>query len=295
MYLVFDIGGTFVKYAIMDQDAKISKKGKIPSVKTNLEDFLESLVVLYNKFENVEGIALSCPGQVDVNHGIIYNGGNLMFLHQCNIVEELSKRCNGIKVAVENDGKCAGLAESIIGAAKDKQDAIVIAFGTGVGGAVIKNKKVHRGNRLIAGELSFLSTKYDRNLLKRNYWGSNGNAIHLSSDLDKIKHKPKGTYSGEDVFEMAQQGDEDANNILEDFYFDIANQIYNLQYVFDPDIFCIGGGISEQTALIEGINRYVDLIFDNTFQLIKPLVVKCQFRNDSNLIGALFNFQQIYN
>lgn len=294
MYLVMDIGGTFVKYALMDAEATIMNKGKIPTVKENLTVFLDSLEEIFHRFKNVDGLALSCPGLIDVEKGIIYHGGALPFLHECHIVEEMAKRCEGVKVAVENDGKCAGLAEASIGAAKDVQDAIIIAFGTGVGGAVIKNKKVHRGNRLIAGEFSFIATAYNRKELSRDVWGKHGSAIHLSKDLDKIKGQPKGTYTGEDVFSMAESGDEDATNILEDFYFDIANQINNLQYIYDPDIFCIGGGISEQPALLEGVNRYIDKLQDISFQMVKPRVVKCQFQNDSNLIGALFNYLQIY-
>jgi predicted NBD/HSP70 family sugar kinase len=294
MYLVFDVGGTFVKYALMDKQANISKKGKIPSVKKDVSDFLDSLEEIFYHFKDVEGIALSCPGLIDVENGIIYHGGALRFLHECNIVEELSKRCLGVPVAVENDGKCAGLAESSIGAAKDAQDAIIIAFGTGVGGAIIKDKKVHRGNRLLAGELSSITTAYRREDLSRNTWGKTGNAIHLALDLEKAKGVPKGTYGGEDVFAMAEAGDEDANNILEDFYFDVANQINNMQYIYDPDIFCVGGGISEQPALLEGINKYIDIIQEISFQMTRPNVVKCQFQNDSNLVGALFNYLQIH-
>lgn len=294
MYLVFDIGGTFVKYAIMDKDAIIKEKGKIPSEKKDLTLFLDSLEEIYHKYEYVEGIAISCPGLIDVEKGMVYYGGALRYLHECNIVKEISKRCDNKPAAAENDGKCAGLAESSIGAAKDVQDAIIIAFGTGVGGAIIKDKKVHRGNRLVAGELSAITTSYRREDLYRNEWGKRGNAIHLAKDLEKIKGKPKGTYSGEDVFAMAEAGDEDATNILEDFYYDVANQISNMQYIYDPDIFCIGGGISEQPALLEGINRYIDMIQEISVQMAKPKVVKCKFQNDSNLIGALFNYLQIH-
>jgi predicted NBD/HSP70 family sugar kinase len=294
MYLVLDIGGTFVKYALMDADAKIMDKGKVPTVTKNVTAFLDSLEEIFYRFKNVDGLALSCPGLIDVEKGIIYHGGALTFLHECPIVEEMSKRCGGVKVAVENDGKCAGLAEVSIGAAKDVQDAIIIVFGTGVGGAIIKDKRVHRGNRLVAGELSFIATSYNRKELSRDMWGKQGSAIHLSKELDRIKGQPKGTFSGEDVFSMAASGDEDATNILEDFYFDIANQINNLQYIYDPDLFCLGGGISEQPALLDGVNRYIDKLQDISYQMVKPKVVKCQFQNDSNLIGALFNYLQIY-
>lgn len=293
MYLVLDIGGTFIKYAIMDSKANIYHKNKMPTIKTSLTDFEDAIVGLYQKYEDIEGIAISCPGQIDVEKGLIYHGGALPFLHLYT-ASQLSKRCHDIPVAIENDGKCAGLAEASIGAAKEYQDAVVMVFGTGIGGAIIKNKVVHHGRRLQAGEFSFLTTNYMREPKYRNQWGATGNAIHLTRDLAKVKGEKENTYTGEDVFSMAENGDYDAINILEDFYYDVANQIYNMHYILDPDIFCIGGGISEQPALLNGIRRYIDEIYDSTFQLSKPNVVKCKFNNDSNLIGALFNFLQIY-
>lgn len=295
MYLVFDIGGTFIKYAIMDRSATIHEKGKVPTPYNGVDAFLDLLESIYHQHQEVDGIALSCPGQIDVVKGIVYSGGNLRYLHLCHLKDELQKRCDNKKVAIENDGKCAGLAEVAIGAAKDVNDAIVVVFGTGIGGAIIKDKKVHHGSRLMAGELSFVMVNEDRKSLKQDMWAKDGSAIALSKLLEIKKGKEKGTYTGEDVFNMAlDQKDEDAIEILEDFYYKTAVYLYNLQYIMDPDIICIGGGISEQASVLEGIQRYIDLIYENSFQLLKPKVVKCKFHNDSNLIGALFHFLQIY-
>lgn len=295
MYLVFDIGGTFLKYAIMDKDGNIISKDKTPSKKEGINEFLDQLQSIYEENKEVEGIALSVPGQVDIQKGIIYNGGALTFLHECHINDELSKRCDNKPVAVENDGKCAGLAESAIGAAKDVNDAVVLVFGTGVGGAIIKDKHVHHGSRMIAGELSFLMTDACTSPDHIRMWAQNGgSAVGLSMKLDHLKGQPKGTYNGEKLFELASQGDKEANEVLEEFYFGVAKKIYDLQYIMDPDVFCIGGGISEQPAVVEGINHYVDLINENSFQITKPKVVRCKYNNDSNLIGALFNFLQLH-
>ena len=97
MYLVFDVGGTFIKYALMDQKGKIYEKYKVPTpfqdgkvddngdeitpytVKTEdgIAAFLEQIDIIYGKYSKeyqITGIAMSLPGQVNVNQGIVYGG-----------------------------------------------------------------------------------------------------------------------------------------------------------------------------------------------------------------------------
>lgn len=295
MYLVFDIGGTFVKFAKISLQGEIVYKDKIPTNnKEGLDAFLDTLVAVYEKHkEGIEGIAVSTPGAVDVTQGIIYNGGNLPFLHESHFANLLSNRCDHLPVAIENDGKCAGLAEAWIGAAKDVQDAIVLAFGTGIAGAIIKDKKIHRGNRLIAGEVSFLINEMDRHQ-KPTIWAHHNSALRLGQDLAKVKGLPETSINGEKFFEMANQQDADSLEILADFCYKIAVQTYNLTLIFDPDIICIGGGISEQPLLIEEIKHQIDVIWEQVPHIAKPKITKCAFNNDSNLLGALYNFMQVY-
>ena len=134
MYLVFDLGGTFIKYAVITETGEIKTKSKIPTpakVGDTLENLLEALDGVYNQvYEEYkpEGIAMSLPGQIDVDNGIVYGGGRLTYLHEVNLGKLLSERFGNIPVALENDGKCAALAEIWLGNAKDCNDACVVVF-----------------------------------------------------------------------------------------------------------------------------------------------------------------------
>ena len=179
MYLVFDVGGTFIKYALMDQKGKIYEKYKVPTpfqdgkvddngdeitpytVKTEdgIAAFLEQIDIIYGKYSKeyqITGIAMSLPGQVNVNQGIVYGGGSLPYLDRVPLGNLISRRCGNVPVALENDAKCAALAEVWIGNAKDCKDACVLVFGTGIGGGIIIDRKVRHGVGMIAGEMSFL-------------------------------------------------------------------------------------------------------------------------------------------
>lgn len=93
---------------------------------------------------------------------------------------------------------------------------------------------------------------------------------------------------------MGSRGDEDAREALEDMYFSIAKQCCNLYVTFDPEVILIGGGISAEPAFIEGIKRYVDQLKGMSIIYNEIKIDVCKYRNDSNLLGALYNFKQKY-
>lgn len=106
MYLVFDVGGTFVKYAWMSVDGDIQEKGKYPTPTKEGEsvpEFVESLGQIYDKYKDqgVEGIALSLPGLIDAENGIIRNGGGIKYLKDAHLAELLGARCDGVKISME--------------------------------------------------------------------------------------------------------------------------------------------------------------------------------------------------
>lgn len=320
MYLVFDVGGTFIKYAWMSGEGEIVEKGKCKTpVKPGqgVKDFLQVLVDIYHTYkqkDEVQGIAIGIPGQVDVERGIVYGGGGLRYMDGVCLGTLLSERCDNVRVSLENDGKCAALAEVFVGNAKDVQNACVLVFGTGIGGGIIKDRKVHRGNHMLAGELSFCidnMTKDDLELTESIpdiehmtvvesfdkvpfMWSCAASTAAMVHRVAKLKGLSDDDVNGELIYQWVEEGDADVTDILEREYFSIAKQCCNLYVIFDPDVILIGGGISAQPLFIEGIKRYVERLkrFTKLYENIKIDV--CKHRNDSNLLGALYNFRQLY-
>ena len=124
-----------------------------------------------------------------------------------------------------------------------------------------------------------------------NCWGSISGSKALIDAAAKAKNINPEELNGYKVFEYANNSDEEILKVLDDFTYKLAIQIFNLQCILDSEIVAIGGGISSQDILIEYIQKNVDK-YHKTFQfdVPKPNVVRCEFRNDSNLIGALYNF-----
>jgi len=208
----------------------------------------------------------------------------------------LQKRCQ-VPITVENDGKCAALAEVWMGSLKDCDDAIVLVLGTGVGGGIIKDKKLHKGKHFIAGEFSFIFTNNAAFESEMSHiWAGQAGVSGLCTPVAKVKNLPIEEVDGMKVFQYANNGDEEVLNILDDYCYRLALQLYNLQYIYDPEKIAIGGGISKQEILIKYIRNNIEKHYNNLIPniMVKPEVVTCEFYNDSNLIGALYNYLTRY-
>ena len=277
----------------MNEAGEIFNKQEILSTAVDsLDKFIETVAKIYHESNRqVEGIALSCPGVIDAANGTIKVVVAYPYLQGICLTELISKACDNIKVSLENDAKCAGLAEAWIGSAQAYDDAIIVVLGTGIGGAIIKNKQIHHGAHLFAGEISTLIVDYDKETNQVLTWSD----IASTTALCKRAAEALAVTSidGRRVFELANNADEVVLEVLKNFCLDIAIQLYNLQYSYDPGVICIGGGISKQPLLIKLIKEAVEIIANETNQLLKPNVTTCKFYNEANLIGALSYFLSI--
>lgn len=318
MYLTFDVGATFIKYALIDERGHMSEKNKIPTdtyAKDGVTAFVNQIKGVYDSFrkENeILGIAMGLPGQIDVDKGIVYGGGAIKYLDKAPIGELVSKACDNLPVALENDGKCAALAELWLGNAQGMKDAVVLVFGTGVGCGIIIDGKVHRGKGLSAGEVSFgishmrreqlpglidgsadetLEEEYEHN---KYTVGANCSTSSITYRASQILKKPYDKVSGELVYEEIAAGNRELREMMEDTYFSIAELCCNLYLALDPEVVLIGGGVSAREEFVDGIRRYVDEIRKSTPVLNSLNIEPCKFRNDSNLLGAFYNFTVKY-
>lgn len=288
-YLSIDVGGTFTKYALMDEECSFFEKGKIPTEKESLDQFIDMLVAIYEKYADVAGgIAICAPGMIDSENGFMYNGGSLFFIKNINIVEILESRCQ-VPVTVENDAKCAALAEVWKGALSDCKNSMVMIIGTAVGGAVIVNRKVLKGKNFMAGEFSYLFTDEQHYQEQSQLLAENGGVPALIKLVSEKKNIPAEELDGEKIFSDANQGDEKTIECLRVYCRHLAIQINNYQFIVDPERIAIGGGISVQPIFLQIIKeelKNLNTVFPYSVPI--PDVVTCRYFNDSNLIGALY-------
>ncbi|WML45806.1 ROK family protein [Neobacillus sp. PS3-40] len=246
----------------MNEYGEFIKKDSIITPKYSIEIFIETINTIVKDFQNnyfLSGIALSMPGAVDVKEGCIGGGSAIPYIHGPNIKKLLQDKTK-LRVELENDGNCAGLAEGWIGAAKDVKDYVCIVLGSGVGGAIVLDRKIHHGKNLHGGEFGdMIMENYLDQQIGEN-WNSLAATAGLVSQVAKRKRKAEWTLDGKKVFEMEDNGDEKVKDEIEKFLKRLAVGIFNIQYVIDPEKILIGGAISERHDLIERINEKLKLM-----------------------------------
>lgn len=235
MYLSIDIGGSFIKYAKMSRDGSIIYKGKVKTPKTTLDDMLLELnmIVISCEAKELKGIGLSCPGTIDSNEGIIYLGGALTYLDKFNMKKWLED-CFHVPVTIQNDGKCAALAELWLGSLKDKKDGVVMVLGSGIGGGIVLNGELRQGAHLRSGELSYIIEKVDAITNKGSFLAFNASAVLLIRKIAAAKGLALDT-PGEEIFEWIKRKDKEAIDLFDQYCKAIAIQILNIQAILDVE------------------------------------------------------------
>ena len=295
-YLVFDWGGTFLKYAIMDESTAILEKSKIPTPPkdASADAFYEKLDPIIRAYrEKVSGIAISMPGMLDDKTGYARTSGALKYLLGSNVAEQLRTRY-GLPVSVENDGKAAALAEHWKGSLKDCSNCAVVIIGTGIGGGIILNDRLLIGKDFSAGEYSFLAVDEKKTDTTDGYWCRYGH-VGLAKMVAARTGEDYRTLDGIEVFRRVRCHDEAAMAALREYTYGFAVQIYNLSVLLDLEKVAIGGGLSEDPLLMDYLNAAIHSFQEKlpfgpeNAQLPMAEIAVCRFRNDANLIGALYH------
>lgn len=291
-YLSIDVGGTAIKYSLMTEEADILEKGEVPTPMEGLDAFLDVIESIYNIYHGrVEAMVMSAPGRIDADKGYFYTSGALRYIDKTDFKSLIEQRIS-VPFSVENDAKAAALAELWLGSMKGVKTGTVITLGTGIGGAVIVDGKLHRGYTFAAGEYSNLLTDWYEPTKPHSTWSHIGSVGSLAVNYAREIGAEPTKMNGRIFFEAVNNGDETAKEILHTYCHRIAGGIFCLQVVLDMEKVAIGGGISKQPVLIETLNEEMDHIFEKWGDgpVSRPEIVRCSFGNDANMIGALYHY-----
>lgn len=287
-FLCIDIGGTSMKIGVLNEEGETLKTDSIKSPDT-IEKMYQIIEDVFHGYENIEGLALSMPGAVDSEKGIIGGSSALDYIHGPKIKEDLENRIH-VRVEMENDANCAALAEVWKGAASDVNDCCFIVSGTGIGGAVVKDKRIHKGKHLHGGEFGYMIADFDFTTHAMKTWSDVGSTMAVVREVARLKGVDVASLDAKEIFDHYHE-DPIYEKVVDKFYFVLANGIYNLQYAYDPEKIVIGGAISVREDLLDEVNLRLDEIFKTfTHAKIRPVVCTCQYHNDANLLGALYHF-----
>lgn len=286
MYLVVDIGGSSVKSALWQGELFEKEEVSSPGSWDELLQLLIELKERKSRQHQLVAVSFSLPGIVNEVAGILEGVSSLAYLHGVAFREVLSLALN-LPIYMENDAHCAALAEQRYGVAKGKQNVLLVVIGTGIGGAIISDGEIRKGEHLFGGEFGMMLIDGHQE------WAKLGSAVQMAKQVSLAKGLPEEQLSGQEIFALCEAGDVVAYEAVESLYHYLALGIYNLQHILDPEIIVLGGGISAREGLLFEIERHLSVIMASQRSPLFPQLAVCQFGNQANLIGAAVKAEEI--
>ncbi len=244
--LGLDVGGTKIAAAIVEK-GKILAKQQIQTPQEGLKSVLDALESIAKNLlakHSVEAVGIGLPGPINFKKGAVRFTANIVGLDNAPIVKPLQKRL-GIKVVLENDANAAGFAEHKYGAAKNLNSSLFITISTGIGGGLYFGDTIIRGANGTAGEIGHITVMPHGPLCGCGQLGcwealASGKAVAKEASFSYGQN-----LSTQEIFERAKAGERKALMVVDNAAYFTGIGLCNLQKIFDPDVFVIGGGMSQ--------------------------------------------------
>lgn len=283
-YLSIDIGGTYIKYAFVNEKGNLHGHSKIKTKENVDQALIKQVDGIVNEAINtvtIKGVGISTAGIVDRKKGeIIYAGPTIKNYQGTAIKAHLSRQFN-LPIHVENDVNAALLGERWKGAGVEENDVFCITLGTGIGGAYYHNQLMDGFNHQ-ANSIGYML--YDLGT-KTNYEKRASTAALKQTIVNELGPE----ISTMDVFDRAKRGDPECNFIIETWSKEVAQGLAQIIILIDPKCIIIGGGISAQgDFLIKPIEKQLPQFLPNDF--LKTEIKIAQLFNDAALYGAVYPF-----
>ncbi len=310
-YLGIDLGGTNIATAVVNEQYEIMGRGKLktrcPRPADEIADDIAAACRMALEeaglsLSDVEGVGAGIPGTVNKATGIIEYSNNLGF-DQVPLQKMLEERLGCGKVYLENDANAAAYGELLAGAGKGCENMIAITLGTGVGSGIIVDGKIISGVNFAGGELGHTVIVKDGVLCtcgRRGCWESYASAtglIRLTKEAMEAHPDSKmwelagslDQVNGRTAFDAMRAGDPVGTQVAHDYMDYVACGLVNCINIFQPDIICIGGGISKEgETLLAPIRKYVEAERYSKHSAVQTQLKTAILGNDAGIIGAAF-------
>jgi len=280
-----DLGGSKIEGILTDKNFKSIIRKRIP---TNQDDGYESILqsiknlVFELSEESTEkfSIGICTPGALSLDSGLIKNSNT-----QCLIGKDLKNDLKNIleqDISIENDANCFALAEAKLGAGKDYNIVFGVIIGTGVGGGITINSKIHHGRTNIAGEWGHHCLHIDGN---NCYCGNKGCVETYISGPALEKKWFTLTNQKQSLPQIIQNSNNpNFSNWKKSFLDDFGISLANVIDILDPDVIVLGGGVSNINFLYDEGKRFVyEKVFND---IIDTPIIKNQLGDSAGVFGA---------
>ncbi|MDO4295951.1 MAG: ROK family glucokinase [bacterium] len=311
-YIGIDLGGTTVKAGIVDEQYRIlasaallteSQKGA-ESLVSDMSELVQSLLAQSKiSMDEIASIGLGVPGTANRRTRKIEFANNLEIGDEP-LADLLEKKLSK-PVFFDNDANAAAWGEYLAGSGRGYRSMIMVTLGTGVGGGIVLNGKLYEGCNYAAGEFGHFVIQCEGGLPcncgRRGCFEQYASATALIRMTQEAMQKKEGADSllwelcqgelclvdGRRLFEALKQGDETAKQVFEAYVYYLSVGITDIINVFQPELLCIGGGISKAgELLLSPLKELVDAQIYTRMSAVKTKLQLAERDNDAGIIGA---------
>ena len=288
--IALDIGGTFIKYGIVDDKGRILYKAKRPTGGSAggflavVESADLAVKELKEKYPQALAVCISTSGEYDRRTGIIKNAtGVFIDLIGFNYKEHFESMF-GITTVGENDAKCAAIAEKWKGAGQNTDEFLLVTIGTGIGGGIFSRGQLQSGQGA-GGEIGHFRMVYDGLPCSCGGRGCFERYASMTALIEQAESALNCRMTGEEIFRAYDSGDERIVPVVELWLSYLTEGLVSLLHILNPEYLIIGGGISANRRVIREIDdRIRESAMSSYTKTLK--VVPAMTGNDAGMLGA---------
>ena len=310
--LGIDLGGTKIAAGIVDDNYKIVKKKSCPTnawrqPEEIIKDMADLCISLCAEegldIKDLDSIGIAAPGTINEKTGYIEYTNNIK-IKDFNLVGTFSEYSGyeASKIKIGNDANLAAFGEAVAGAAKGAKSSITITLGTGVGSGVVVDGKLLTGCWSGGAELGHMviieggkPCTCGRHGCFEAYCSVTALikatrekcVAHPESKMNEMIENNLDNIGGKTAFQAMYSGDVPAKEVIEEYMYHLATGIANIINIFQPEILCIGGGLSNEGEIIA--NMVIPTVASEVYSadnVLKTKIVMAQLANNAGIIGA---------
>ena len=292
--LSFDVGGTTIKYGVVNDRYEVLLKDKIPTPKDE-KKFIESISEIIQKnIENISKVSIAMPGYVNIANNKYLYGPHLQYDIDFSKLSNFSE----YEFYLDNDGNVAAYCEYLLNHKTKYSNLIMLTFGTGVGGGIISEGKLLRG-RGNAGEIGHMLTSNDRSVkgdsgkkgsfessVAASVWTKRCSELTEKNKDSELAKKFANKNVGSILFDTTLSLTDLEATVRDEIIQDISNGLLSLFEIFDNEAFVLGGTMSsEPFDLITLIQDDIKKRYQFPSRNFPEIFIASQ-GEDSGIVGA---------
>jgi glucokinase len=305
--VALDLGGTFLKTALINNKGEILARGMEPTGPTP-KAVIKQMVDATEEYKShpaaknkkIAAIGIGAPGPLDINTGVVIVAPNLPTWKNVHLTEPLTK-ATGLPAFLDNDANLAALGESWLGAGREVDSMILITLGTGVGGGLILNNEIWHGIDSTGGEIGHMIVVPNG---LQCACGSKGCLEAYASATAIVKrtkaHIKEGRKTGlvkmvdgklnrltsKLVYEASQKGDRLAIKVMKETGEYLGYALASLINLLNPEIIALGGGVVNGATDILKEARAVGKFNAFKTPAKRVRIIKAKMGGDAGVYGA---------